>query len=320
LPSFFNILVEEAGQPEQWVSEVAVPGGAYQGSYPYEKLPLTTSHGSAAVFSSNHLNNLISKVQVGGVPTTFYAAVGGSAIGQTIVQLYQPAYFPLNPQNYTISMTANCILSISCFGATIEKGISPHDYSRNYHFCGFHFINLFLVCAGSLAVLTGRFAQARGLQCTGVTLFVVPVIVPVSSATKSTTTVHPTSTTSTSTTTTTTTTTAVAVTSSSSAVSSAVSSVVSAASSSPVSSTTPVPSCVLPPYFTITVNETGMAPQYLYDPFSVDDEALSFTTDPSQGLIFSLNATAGQLEFTITDIYNNVVQLISEQDIQVCYH
>jgi hypothetical protein len=80
-----------------------------------------------------------------------------------------------------------------------------------------------------------------------------------------------------------------------------------------------VPSCSLPPYFTITVNETGMPPQYLYDPFSVDDEALSFTTDFSQGLIFSLNAT-GQLEFTISDIYNNVVQLISEQDIQVCRH
>jgi hypothetical protein len=61
-----------------------------------------------------------------------------------------------------------------------------------------------------------------------------------------------------------------------------------------------------------------MPPQYLYDSFSVDDEALSFTTDFSQGLIFSLNAT-GQLEFTVTDIYNKEVQLISEQDIQV-YH
>jgi hypothetical protein len=124
LPQFFNILVEETGQPEQWLSEVTVPGGTYQGTYGYEKLPLTTSHGSAAVFSSNQNNNLVSTIEVGGVLTTVYAAVEGSAIGNTIVQLYQPSQFPSGVENYTISMAENCGLSISCFGANIEKGIS----------------------------------------------------------------------------------------------------------------------------------------------------------------------------------------------------
>jgi hypothetical protein len=285
---------------------------------------LTTSHGSAAVFSSNQYNNLVSTIVLDDVLTTVYAAVEGSAIGNTIVQLYPAAHFPSSVENYTISMAKNCALSISCFGANIEKGISHTIIRETITFVVFIFTNWFLVCAGSLAVLTNRFSQTRGSQCTNLALFVVPVIVPVSSSTKSSTTVRPTSTTSssyTTTTTTTTSTTATAIAISSPAVSSASVSPASTttASSSPVSSSSAVPSCSLPPYFTITVNETGMPPQYLYDPFSVDDEALSFTTDFSQGLIFSLNAT-GQLEFTISDIYNNVVQLISEQDIQVCYH
>ena len=77
----------------------------------------------------------------------------------------------------------------------------------------------------------------------------------------------------------------------------------------------PTSSCILAPYFTILVNETGTQAQYLYDPNSVDDEALSFTNDPSQSLIFSLTQS-GQLEFTVTDIWNNPVLLVSEQDVQ----
>jgi hypothetical protein len=124
LPSFFNILVEEAGKPVQWLSEVSVAGGNYQGAYGYEKLPLVTSHGSAAVFSSNQNNNLVSTIEIGGNLTTVYAAVEGSAIGNTIVQLYQPSQFPIGPENYTISMSNTCALTITCFGATIPKGIS----------------------------------------------------------------------------------------------------------------------------------------------------------------------------------------------------
>jgi hypothetical protein len=71
------------------------------------------------------------------------------------------------------------------------------------------------------------------------------------------------------------------------------------------------------PYFTIFVNETGYPAQYLYDPNSVDDDALSFTFEFSQSSVFSLTST-DQLEFGVVDIWNKPVVLISEQDIQVC--
>jgi hypothetical protein len=141
LPQFFNILVEETGQPEQWLSEVDVPGGDYQAAYGYEKLPLTTSHGSAAVFSSNQYNNLVSTIVLDDVLTTVYAAVEGSAIGNTIVQLYPAAHFPSGVENYTISMAENCALSISCFGAHIEKGISHMTIRETIAFVVFVFTN-----------------------------------------------------------------------------------------------------------------------------------------------------------------------------------
>lgn len=45
--------------------------------------------------------------------------------------------------------------------------------------------------------------------------------------------------------------------------------------------------CVLSPYFIILVNETDQPTQYLYDPYSVNDDALSFTQEPKESLIFS---------------------------------
>jgi hypothetical protein len=73
--------------------------------------------------------------------------------------------------------------------------------------------------------------------------------------------------------------------------------------------------CVLPDQFTIWVNQTGYPPQYLSDPNPNDDEALEFTTDFSQSLVFSITNT-GQLEFNIVDYYGNEVQMYSEQDPQ----
>lgn len=89
----------------------------------------------------------------------------------------------------------------------------------------------------------------------------------------------------------------------------------SAVATSSVALPTSTSSCALPDYFTILVNETGSAPQYLYDPNSIDDDELSFTTDSTQSLVFSLTSS-GQLEFTVTDIWGAPVLLVSEQDIQ----
>lgn len=70
------------------------------------------------------------------------------------------------------------------------------------------------------------------------------------------------------------------------------------------------------PYFTILVNQTGEPTRYLYDPHSIGSEALSFTDDPAQSLVFSLTRV-GQLTFNVTDIFGRNVSLLSEQDIQV---
>jgi hypothetical protein len=67
------------------------------------------------------------------------------------------------------------------------------------------------------------------------------------------------------------------------------------------------------PYFKILVNETGRAAQYLYDPEALGDDALSFTSDPDQSLVFYLNPS-DQLTFNIVDIFGNPMVLASEQD------
>lgn len=158
-------------------------------------------------------------------------------------------------------------------------------------------------CSRILAVLTPRFAFSRGSSCTPVILYAVPYAPPVFSSPVS----------------------VPVVTSVVSALASEVSlsTVVRTPTPAIVSSAqvlvpTMPPYCVLATYFTILVNETGYPAQYLYDPNSVNDEALSFTLDFSESAIFSLTST-NQLEFHVVNVFNQPVVLISEQDILVFY-
>ncbi|TAQ89368.1 hypothetical protein B7494_g2321 [Chlorociboria aeruginascens] len=141
---------------------------------------------------------------------------------------------------------------------------------------GINDVNIMAECEGILAVLSSRYQISRGSACETVRLYAIPY-----SPQPLQTTASQTSTSSTT--------------------------VTSLASASPT--------CALPPYFKITVNATGMPPQYLYDPNSIDDDALSFTTNRSNSLVFSLTPT-GQLQFNVTDIFNRPVILVSEQDTQ----
>jgi len=85
---------------------------------------------------------------------------------------------------------------------------------------------------------------------------------------------------------------------------------------------TTLAACQVAPYFKIVVTESGtrgeppLAPQYLYDPESVDDDKLQFTSDPNQSAVFSLSPT-GQLEFTVQDMWGTDVVLLSDQDSHV---
>lgn len=240
----------------QYLSEVNVPGGDFEDYYGYQKLPITTSLSSAAVFSVNTLHNFASVGTIAGIPTNVFAAVRGSALGNSIVQLYPFNHLASDMLNYTASVNGQCQLTLSAAGANIPAN-----------------------CDGTLAVLTKRFQLSRGSTCSSVQLYAIPYTPP-ATPTIATPTPTPTIT-----------------------------------SSLETSTPSAAPYCALPPYFTILVNETGAAPQYLYDPNSINDEALSFTDDPTQSLIFSLTSS-GQLEFTVTNIWNQPVLLISEQDVQ----
>lgn len=90
--------------------------------------------------------------------------------------------------------------------------------------------------------------------------------------------------------------------------------VTSTSTFSPITSSTTIAGCPVAPYFRILVNETGMPPQYLWDPVSFGDDALSFTNDASKSLTFSLSPTTGQLQFNIVDFFGNPVLLASNQD------
>jgi len=135
--------------------------------------------------------------------------------------------------------------------------------------------NITAQCAGLLGVFGERFLLQRGATCSEVALFAVPYVVPITPWIESTST----------------------------------SAVV------PTPTQSPSPSCEIPPYFIILVNETGFETQYLYDPFSTDDEALSFTPNPDLSLIFSISSN-DSLTFQVWDVYGNLVQLVSEQDPQ----
>jgi len=263
----FNVVVYQAGAGVQYLSEVNVPGGDFEDYYGYQKLPIVTSLSSAAVFSVSSFQNFQSVGIIAGVPTTVFAAVRGSALGNSIVQLYPANHLASDMLNYTASVNGQCQLTLTAAGANIPA-----------------------TCAGTLAVLTRRFQLTRGSTCSSVQLYAIPYTPP-AAPTSTSVAPLPTSTQTTSTPT--------------------------QISSLELATPTPsaAPYCALPPYFTILVNETGAAPQYLYDPNSINDEALSFTNDPTQSLIFSLTSS-GQLEFTVTNIWNQPVLLISEQDVQ----
>jgi hypothetical protein len=134
-------MVQEPGKPEQWLSEVDVPG-AWTGEnyYGYEKLPLTTVANSAAVFSTNSYQNLVSQAHISGTTglTTVYAAVRLTALGDSNVQMY-PSYhlngYPLGSpnavgdhvvdmNNYTISVNSQCQIALQVLGANLVSGIA----------------------------------------------------------------------------------------------------------------------------------------------------------------------------------------------------
>lgn len=158
-----------------------------------------------------------------------------------------------------------------------------------------------------LAVLTPRYALSRGSSCNPVVLYAIPYTPPVLPTTSSSLIAAPTGTPAYATLIT---------------ASPVIESVVSTVIASETILSSPIPTgptvCVMPPYFTILVNETGHAPQYLYDPDSVNDDALSFTYDLDQSAVFSLTNT-NQLEFSVVNAFGTPVVLISEQDVQVCY-
>jgi hypothetical protein len=234
------------------LADVNVAGGLTEDYWGYDKLPVTSSLSSAAIFSVDAFNRLTENVYLDGTLTEIYAAVRISAVGDSILQLYPSNHFnPADMTYYSAKVNGTCAFNIFVHGANIAA-----------------------ICGGELSILSQRYQLTRGVTCTVVQIHPIPYVAPTGISTLATVT----------------------------------SSVPAASSTAPI--------CVLPSYFTILVNETGAVPQYLWDPNSDDDEALSFTTDPAQSLIFTLTPGTNQLQFNVSDLYDHTVTLVSEQDMQ----
>jgi len=102
-----------------------VAGTNSEDGYGYEKLPLVTALASAAVFSTNSYQNLVSQAHISGTKglTTVYGAVRESALGNADVQLYPSYHLASDFLNYTVSIDTTCALSLSVRGAAITSGI-----------------------------------------------------------------------------------------------------------------------------------------------------------------------------------------------------
>lgn len=150
--------------------------------------------------------------------------------------------------------------------------------------------NILADCSGVFTILTPATQIQRGSGCTQVQAFAVAVQPP--SSTLST-----------------------AIASTTEVPSGTVGLVTSSSTFSPIASSTSIAGCPVTPFFKILVNQTGMPPQYLWDPVPFGDDALSFTTDEAQSLTFSLSPSTGQLQFNIIDFFGNPVLLASNQDL-----
>ena len=244
------------------MADVNVAGGLTEDYWGYDKLPVTSSLSSAAIFSVDAFNRLTENVYLEGKLTEVYAAVRISAIGDSILQLYPSNHFnPADMTYYSAKVNGTCAFNIFVHGANIAA-----------------------ICGGELSILSERYQRTRGVTCTVVQIHPIPYVAPTSVSIPY-------------------------------VASTSITTLATVTSSVPAASST-APTCVLPSYFTILVNMTGAVPQYLWDPNSDDDEALSFTTDPAQSLIFTLTPGTNQLEFNVSDLYDHTVTLVSEQDMQ----
>ncbi|KAF7923311.1 hypothetical protein EAE99_007008 [Botrytis elliptica] len=290
IPSLFNVVIDEPGKPKQWLSQLNYPdSGTVEGTWGYDTLPPVSSRSLAATFNIGFGNAFQAKRRSDNAPIS--GAVRLTALGSPL-QLFTADHISDSMRVFTASIGADCSLGLDI----------PNTGD-----------NILAICSGVFTILTPAKQVQRGDACTQVRAFAVAVNGP--SSTFSTTIASPTGSS------TGLIGTEVSETGASSTpliattIPSGTSGLVTGTSTfSPITSSTSIAGCPVAPFFRILVNQTGMPAQYLWDPVSFGDDALSFTTDAAQSLTFSLSPTTGQLQFNIVDFFGNPVLLASNQD------
>ncbi|KAF7890825.1 uncharacterized protein EAF01_010634 [Botrytis porri] len=290
VPSLFNVVINEPGKPKQWLSQLNYPdSGTVEGTWGYDTLPPVLSSAQAARFNIGFGNAFQAKRHSDNAPIS--AAVRLTALGSPL-QLFTADHISDSMRVFTASIGADCSLGLDI----------PNTGD-----------NILAICSGIFTILTPAKQIQRGDACTQVRAFAVAVNGP--SSTLSTTIASPTE-------------------SSTGLIGTEVSEtgasstpliattipsgtwglMTGTSTFSPITSSTSIAGCPVAPFFRILVDQTGMPAQYLWDPVSFGDDALSFTTDAAQSLTFSLSPTTGQLQFNIIDFFGNPVLLASNQD------
>ncbi|KAF7891180.1 uncharacterized protein EAF02_001505 [Botrytis sinoallii] len=290
IPSLFNVVIDEPGKPKQWLSQLNYPdSGTVEGTWGYDTLPPVSSRSLAASFNIGFGNAFQAKRRSDNAPIS--GAVRLTALGSPL-QLFTADHISDSMRVFTASIGADCSLGLDI----------PNTGD-----------NILAICSGVFTILTPAKQVQRGDACTQVRAFAVAVNGP--SSTLSTAIASPTGSS------TGLIGTEVSETGASSTpliattIPSETSGLVTSTSTfSPITSSTSIAGCPVAPFFRILVNQTGMPAQYLWDPVSFGDDALSFTTDAAQSLTFSLSPTTGQLQFNIIDFFGNPVLLASNQD------
>ncbi|ATZ56524.1 hypothetical protein BCIN_13g03620 [Botrytis cinerea B05.10] len=290
IPNLFKVVIDEPGKPKQWLSQLNFPSsGTVEGTWGYDTLPPVLSSSQAARFNIGFGNAFQAKRQSDNAPIS--AAVRLTALGSPL-QLFTADHISDSMRVFTASIGADCSLGLDI----------PNTGD-----------NILAICSGIFTILTPAKQIQRGSACTQVRAFAVAI--NGASSTLSTTIASPTvsstgfigtelSQTGVSSTP------LIATT-----IPSGTSGLMTGTSTfSPISTSTTIAGCPVAPSFRILVNQKGMPAQYLWDPVSFGDDALSFTTDPEQSLTFSLSPTTGQLQFNIVDFFGNPVLLASNQD------
>ncbi|KAF7950332.1 hypothetical protein EAE96_007619 [Botrytis aclada] len=283
IPNLFNVVIDEPGKPKQWLSQRNFPdAGTVEGTWGYDTLPPVLSSSQAARFNIGFGNAFQAKCQSDNAPIS--GAVRLTALGSPL-QLFTADHISDSMRVFTASIGADCSLGLDI----------PNTGN-----------NILAICSGIFTILTPAKQIQRGDACTQVRAFAVAVSGP--SSTLSTTIASPTGSS-----------TEVSETGASTLIATTIPSgtsglVTGTSTFSPITSSTSIAGCPVAPSFRILVNQTGMPAQYLWDPVSFGDDALSFTTDAEQSLTFSLSPTTGQLQFNIIDYFGNPVLLASNQD------